>query len=109
MKIEIRHVDTCLPDYVLDHCNGENEALIGVPVDRSTRHWQMRQDIDLEIFNCGKLPDSDVLPGPQIAAAIDECFSGAHPLACFDSSLDNASEHGDTCYAWFRITWCDLT
>jgi len=38
----LTHVDTCLSCYVQDHCNGDNELLLGVPVDRNTRAWQLR-------------------------------------------------------------------
>lgn len=102
--MQIIHVDTCLPCYVLDHCNGDNEALVGVPVDRATRHWQLRESLEREIFDyCDKIPaDKD----EELKAAIAELFAGVHPLSTFDSSLEPAADDWEeSCMAWFRVTW----
>lgn len=105
-SLSVRHVDTCLPCYVQDHCNGENEMLIGVPVDKASRMHTVRRDLAAEVRAYGdKLPaeftDSDV------ESAIGDMFKGVHPLKAFDSSLDRASadDMGESCYAWFRFTW----
>lgn len=105
--LDCYHVNTCLPSYVTDHCNGDNEMLVGVPVYRSTRIWQMRQDLADEIHAYGdKLPED--LPDSIVDAAIAECFAGAHPLAAFDSRLEPEDEDdGESCYAWFRFTWSE--
>jgi hypothetical protein len=109
--LECYNVDTCLSCYVLDHCNGEDEMLVGVPVDRSTRYYQLKLELESEVAAYGdKLPDE--IPERQVRDAIGECFAGAHPLATFDSSLDSAAayEDGESVYAWFRFTWehvCD--
>ena len=101
--LDCSHVDTCLPCYVLDHCNGEDEMLVGVPVDRSTRHWQLRRDLEAEVFAYGdEIPEA--VTDAQVSAAIAECFAGAHPLGTFNSSL-GAGDDDEPCYAWFRFTW----
>jgi hypothetical protein len=103
--MHVRHIDTCLSDYVLDHCNGDSELLIGVPVDRASRVYSVKRalhdEIELRAADYGK-------PGFDYAAAhaaIDEAFAGTHPLKAWDSSLEPSDEDGETCYSWFRFDW----
>lgn len=103
VTLSIQHIDTCMPAYVQYHCNGEGELLVGVPVDRSTRYWQLLEDITEQLHNAEKLPQS--ITQPMVDAAVAELRNRVHPLRCFDPSLDKASEDAEFCYAWFRATW----
>lgn len=106
-ELDCSHVDTCLPAYVLDHCSGDTEMLVGVPVDRLTRIWRLRRDLASEVAAYGdNLPEE--IDNAQVEAAIAECFAGAHPLATYDSSLEAASEGDECCQAWFRFTWEEI-
>lgn len=105
-SLKITHVDTCLSCFVLDHCNGDNEALFGVYVDSSSRMYSVKERLMEEILNMGdKIPDE--ISNYQVAAAIAECFAGVHPFKAFDSSLERASgeDCGEACQAWFRLDW----
>lgn len=99
------HIDTCLPCFVQNHCNGDSEQLIGVPVDSSTRYHHVKADLISEIssYDC-KIPEGRTGEG---IAAVNEYFAGIHPLKTFDRSLDRRSDDdtGESCYAWFRLTW----
>lgn len=104
-SLTVSHVDTCLPCYVQDHCNGETEMLIGVPVDRASRMHNVKQALADEARDYSdKFPDD--LPDSTVAAAIGELFKGVHPLKAFNHSLGAAGdEMGESCYAWFRVEW----
>lgn len=109
--LEIAHVDTCLSDYVLDHCNGDDEQLFGVHVDGATRVYTVKSDLASEIRAYGdKLPEE--INDEQVAAAIAETFRGAHPLKTFDRRLDRASVDddfsGEIAQAWFRASWAPV-
>jgi hypothetical protein len=102
--LSIDHVDTCLPCYVLDHCNDDNEQLIGVAVSRGSRVHHVRAELLGEILAYGdKLPDT--ITESDIVAAVADCLKGLHPFAAWDSSLDIDDESGESCYAWFRLSW----
>lgn len=105
MEFNITHVDTCLPCYVLDHCNGDNEQLFGVMVDGTTRIYHIREYLNNEILIAGdKLPEW--ITETMINEAIDELTKGVHHLSKFDKSLEVSDyEMGESCYAWFRATW----
>lgn len=103
--IELSHVDTCLPCYVLDHCNGSHEQLFGVSVDRSSRMYRVKADLLAEIRNFGdKIPES--ISEAEIESAVNALFAGIHPFTAFDCSLESVDDNTDEyCYAWFRATW----
>lgn len=102
--LSISHVDTCLPCYVQDHCNGDDEMLLGVPVDSSSRNHQVRDSLIDEVRNYGdKLPDS--ITDNEVKAAIIDLFKQAHPFGVFERGLDKADDSGESAYAWFRFTW----
>lgn len=103
--VTVRHIDTCLSCYVLDHCNGDNELLLGVSVDRGTRHYQLRAALlDEWHSNCDeRVPES--VTDDVFRSAVLDCFSSAHPLATFDRGLDYSTEDSETCFAWFKVSW----
>lgn len=103
-EISVDHIDTCLPCYVMDHCNGETELLLGVPVDRSTRYYQVRNELIDELHT---LWDERIPKGAE--SAIKSVFTRVHPFKVFDNTLDSASEYesGESCYAWFRLSWSE--
>lgn len=106
-RLNVFHVDTCLPCFVQDHCNGETEALFGVPVDAASRNYMVRDELKKEIRNCGeKLPEA--ITESQVNAAVNDLFSRVNMLRPFDSSLEPfTDEHAESCYAWFRLTWTE--
>jgi len=107
-ELSISHVDTCLPCYVQDHCNGDSEMLLGVAVDRSSRNHQVRDSLIDEARNYGdKLPES--ISDDEVKAAIIDLFKRAHPFGTFERGLDRAADDdsGESAYAWFRFTWSE--
>ena len=100
-------MDTCLSCYVLDHCNGENEELVGVCVDASTRNHEVKTELLATLSaHCDKIAEA----GLENAArkAIDTWFRGLHPLACFGRNLPSradCAESDDVPQAWFRFSW----
>lgn len=104
-SISITHVDTCLSCYVLDHCNGDNETLLGVPVDSSSRVWNVIDGVMEELANDERIPDW--VSERMIDEAIKDLRNGAHPFKTFDKSLEPNKENSETCFAWFRVTWDD--
>lgn len=107
--LEIAHVDTCLSDYVLDHCNGDDEQLFGVHVDGATRVYTVKSDLASEIRAYGdKLPEE--INDEQVAAAIAETFRGAHPFRAFAPSCERVDDDfsGEIAQAWFRASWAPV-
>ena len=109
MPLTIRHVDTCLPCFVLDHCNGETEALVGVTVDGSTTYADLREALESEI-RWTERPES--LPVTDLCAAIDDLFANVSDMSkTFDSTLEQPEADddgvGESCFAWFRMSWGD--
>jgi hypothetical protein len=107
-RVSIRHVDTCLSCYVLDHCNGEHELLIGVHVDSASTI----ADVKAAVLDEWRAGDDYGLSDPpseaEFAEAVNEAFASADPAALFDSRLDPREEADDcseSCQAWFRLSW----
>lgn len=108
MTLTIRHVDTCLPSFVLDHCNGETEALVGVPVYGSTTYADLFEGLENEIRWNVDQPEG--LTSEDLRNALNELFECVADMSKpFDSSLDSPEDHddGETCFAWFRMSWGD--
>jgi hypothetical protein len=104
--VSVRHVDTCLPCYVLDHCNGDDECLLGVPVSRADRVHHVKAALISEARQTfDTFPDD--LPESAIESAIVEAWEGAHPLKAWDRSLDRdtGAEDGESVYSYFRFSW----
>ena len=104
--MDLSHVDTCLSSYVLDHCNGDHELLLGVPVTLASRMYDVRQVLDSEIN--GAMCDKPGFDYDAAHRAVAEAFKGVHPLKTFDRRLEPAEPDDDmaeSCYAWFRLSW----
>jgi hypothetical protein len=105
--MNLHHVDPCLPCYVLDHCNGATEELVGVYVDSSTRYHEVKTALlDTLASHCDKIAEA----GKEQAAraAIEEAFRGVHPFKVFDRRLPSRAECGeafDVPQAWFSFSW----
>ena len=106
MIYKLQHTDTCLPCYVQDHCNGENERLLGVYVDGLTTYGEVRNALHDE------MKGRDMPRGfdwEAAAIAIDEAFSTVDLDDIFDPALDlpdeESDEYRESCYAWFRLSW----
>lgn len=104
--MDLHHTDTCLSSYVLDHCNGDHELLLGVYVTSATRYHHVKSDLHAEV----NALDTDK-PGFDYEAAhtaINEAFAGCHPLKVWDKRLEKADPDDDmaeTCQSWFRLSW----
>ena len=102
--MQIDHIDTCLPCYLLDHCNGDKEQLLCVAVDSTMRMYQTRDDLIREIeCNGDKIPDGR---DSEAIAAARALFASVHPLKVFDAGTGRADDDsGESCYACFRLSW----
>lgn len=112
MTLTIRHVDTCLSCYVLDHCNGETETLVGVPVTCETSFSDLREGLESEIRWTAQQPEGVTVA--DLHAALDDLFANVSDMSkSFDSSLEQPEAYeddggvGETCFAWFRMSWGD--
>ena len=105
--MNLQHIDTCLPCYLLNHCNGETEELVGVYVDSGTRYHEVKTALLEELSShCDKIAES----GQEQAArgAIESAFKGVHPFKVFDRMLPSRAECSDAIeapQAWFRFSW----
>lgn len=106
MTMEIQHIDTCLSCYVLDHCNGDNELLLGVYVSSASRVYDVKREAheELERSDCDK-PGFDY---DAAHAAIDVAFAGVHPFKTWDTMIESDPDDvGESVYSWFRLSWGD--
>lgn len=103
-NLNVEHVDTCLPCYVLDHCNREGECLVGVPIDGSTTYAQARESLieEATIYEA-YLPED--MPDQVIIDAINEHFKSAEPKAVIDPNIGPHIEGEDCVCLWFRFSW----
>lgn len=110
MAVYLRHIDTCLSGYVLDHCNGDSELLLGVPVDGGSTYEDVRQNL-LNEWRADCSEKGAHVTEDMFRATVDDQFSTVPDMAApFDSSLETPDEDadddsGETCYAWFRVSW----
>jgi hypothetical protein len=101
------HVDTCLPDYVLDHCNGDDECLLGVYVDGNTTYEQLKAGLreELDSSDWG-IPDE---AWDAVDVALEDLFRPVDSMStAFDNRLETRSDDDcglPSCYAWFRLSW----
>jgi len=103
-EITISHVDTCLPCYVQDHCNGPTELLVGVYVDGNTLVQTVVESLSQELNGADKIPAG--ITEAQINAAILEELPAGTMGDAFDSSLEAADDDdGEGPQAWFHVTW----
>jgi hypothetical protein len=105
--MNLSHIDTCLPCYVQDHCNGESEELFGVDVCAATRVWEVKADLIAAVEGHGdKIAEAG--KDAEAIAAIHDWFKGLHPLARFGRLLPTRkelAEADDWPQAWFRFRW----
>lgn len=97
-------IDVCLGCYLTDHHNRDGELLLGVPVYRDTTYSEVLEGLRSELQACDYgLPDS--FDWDACDAAMVECFANATMSDKFDSSLDEQDDDGESCQAWFLITY----
>lgn len=107
MTVSIRHVDTCLSCYVLDHCNGERETLLGVPVNNGTTYEDVFLAVAAE-WNEADLFGREDVPGAEaFMEALLELFTPVTKLnTLWEPSLEVSGEDDcETCFSWFRVSW----
>lgn len=109
----LRHVDTCLGCYLLDHHNRPGELLLGVPVDGATTLTEVRTQLESEISAaCIDGFDYDAAR----AAVAEQWSTVADASVPFDASLDSdeadddmtdsgIDDAGESCQAWFVLSW----
>ena len=100
--------DVCLPDYLQDHHNRDNEILLGVSVRRDTSKEQAKQALIDEFLDQDKTPEEitlDVFKG-----IVDEFFAGVSPESWSRTlqyiEFDESDEYeGEEVYAYFVCRW----
>lgn len=109
--VSLQHIDTCLPCYLQDHHNRDGELLLGVYVDKGTRLYSVKDELNSEISQLWRddMPDSEEFSN-AVDRAVNEAFAGCNMLKCFDKSLEsrtNCEDLGGDEYvqAWFLLTW----
>ena len=106
------HIDTCLPCYLGNHHNGDNELLLGVPVDGSDSVSDVMDYLNEE-FHAIAYQMGETKRGydhDKALAALKALFDEVRPNAAktFDASLEIPSEGEDmdeTVQAYFLLTW----
>lgn len=111
--MDLQHVDACLSCYVLDHCNGPRELLVGVPLFAGALNGDVKNDLLCALRDAEFDPDDK--PGfddDDARAAVVELFAfldmaapwapavGLDDLPDVDDELD-----GESCFSWFRFSW----
>lgn len=107
LNVNVRHIDTCLSCYLLDHHTRPGEVLLGIPIDGASTYAQLREDLENEVSGyTGDVPEGWY---DAARAAIAEQFSTVPDTAVpFDPNVDLSEEdenEGDFCQAWFLFTW----
>ncbi len=98
--VAIHFVDVCLPDYLLDHHNRENERLLAVPACGQEENEIFEAIMD-ELNSCDfGLPD-DISWDAIREAARDVAMGMDLPMA----ETEGEDSCGDLVYAYFYITW----
>ena len=105
--VDVSHVDTCLPDYVLDHCNGDDELLVGLSLGTSAE--EAADSIAEECGNSDKVPAELSHEAIREAAAatcahVDLRYIDSDGNPCDEAPEDRDSEEPQ---AWFRVTWVE--
>jgi len=106
----IRLIDTCLASYVLDHCNGPNELLIGIPVWRESCNVDVKNDLLCGIRDSEFEPeDKPGFDDDAAKAAVESYFAEADPAAPWPPSIhveaSNDDDDGEAPCSWFRLSW----
>lgn len=113
--VSTRLIDICTPDYVLDHCNGETECLIGVSVNPDTKWETLLDDVMHEVNQQEKIPEA--VTDDMIKASIEsDVMHASNAVGSMTASgvFDNHDEEdpddyvGSECMAWFRISWEEI-
>lgn len=108
--MDLRLIDTCLPCYVLDHCNGPAELLVGVVVTHESCNVDVKNDLlcgirDSEFDEADKPGFDD----DAAKAAVESFFADLEPMALWapSSNIEPRAEDddGESCYSWFRLSW----
>ncbi len=105
MKIECRYIDTCLPDYLQDHHNRDNEQLICFPVDNETTVKELADGLYDDVMGalCFDIPES--ISDNDIRAAINSMFEHIDGDV-FDDSLPMYDENdNDSVYVYAVLSW----
>ena len=106
-KLMITYIDTCPMEFLTDHCNGDNETLIGVRVDNTTTIDQLSGLLEIECILQSQIPEH--IPDGPIMHAIAKAIY-ALP-ATDDTELaapflpDIGVDGFDGATMWFRAAW----
>lgn len=91
MTATLSHMDTCLPDYLQDHCNGDHEMLLAVPVDGATTVEQVIDALADE-FRSSSDERGAHITEDDFADILRRTFDGEFAPAIFDSRLEQSLE-----------------
>ncbi len=106
MTVNVQYIDTCTSDYLTDHCNGDNEALFGVPVHAGDTVYSVMVGLEAEALQIDTIPTG--ISDQTIKRAIHRLFHGAPcrlDAAWSEYLPDVDDEHAETSFAWFRFSW----
>ena len=107
--VTLVHFDTCLPDFLANHMNGDREALLSVTVDGSTTYREVKAELETQLRNeefYGKL---DLPSVEDLLIGLDDAFSDVVNLdAAAQPDLEPIDEDDDMTESpsmWFRLSW----
>lgn len=110
--MDLQHVDACLACYVMNHCNGPRELLIGVPLFAGALNGDVKNDFLCALRDAEFDPeDKPGFDDDAARAAIDSAFADLDPAAPWAPAdgLDlqgvNDEPDGEQCFSWFRFSW----
>ena len=103
----IQYVETCLPCYVNDHCNGDDELLLGVSVTPRMSAREVWQGLCDEWRNNGDKAPAEYTDS-QFCTESLRIFTLDGFDKPFAPNLEVPDEDDDTHewpQAWFRVSW----
>lgn len=105
--VSLVHFDTCLPDFLANHMNGDREALIACAASNETTARDLVADLKSQFAGeefYGKL---DLPTQAEFDAAVAVCFSDVSDLdKVVDDTLEEAEDDsGSDVYFYFRLSW----
>lgn len=107
--ISARFIEICTSDYVLDHCNGDDECLIGVSLAADMKESDILDSATDEAGMHDKIPAGITCANIRTAlespcSAVSQTLAGM--VACGHFDEDSDAPYADIeALAWIRITW----
>ena len=101
-------IDVCLPDYLNDHHNRENEVLFGIPVRNNTSTASAKASLVDELLSSCDERIPEELSTQNFRDILNEQFpltsTWNRALQYIDLAEGDEFE-GEECYAYFVLSW----